>query len=209
MEMKCQQILEQVKGLFMQFGVRSLTMDDIARHLSISKKTLYQCVSDKAELVETIMIGHLQIDHDAMERIHAEADNAIDEMFQIAQHVTQNLTNMHPSILYDLEKYYPKAHKMFIDYKMKTIRGFLSRNMEDGMAQGLYRENLNADIISGLYVGRMDICFDQTLFPNGQFNPTQIYIETIRYHIRGIASEKGIEYLQEKFKTLNQQQNIF
>jgi AcrR family transcriptional regulator len=207
--MKCQQILEQVQGLFMQFGVRSLTMDDIARHLSISKKTLYQCVSDKAELVERIMLSYLDNDIAQMEKIHADADNAIDEMFLIAQHVTQNLTNMHPSVLYDLEKYYPKAHKMFIDYKMKTIRGFLSRNMNDGIAQGMYRENLNVDIISGLYVGRMDVCFDQALFPNGQFNPTQIYIETIRYHIRGIASEKGIVYLQEKFKTLNQQQTIF
>jgi AcrR family transcriptional regulator len=189
--------------------MRSLTMDDIARHLSISKKTLYQCVSDKAELVENIMESHLKADEEVMEKIHSESDNAIDEMFKIAQHVTQTLTSMHPSVLYDLEKYYPKAHRMFVDYKMKTVRGMLSRNMNDGIVQGLYRENVNVDIISGLYVGRMDVCFDQTLFPIAQFNATQIYIETIRYHIRGIASEKGILYLQDKFKALNQQNPIF
>lgn len=209
MEMKCQQILDQVKVLFMQYGMRSLTMDDIARHLSISKKTLYQCVSDKAELVENIMASHLEADMAVMEQIHSESDNAIDEMFKIAEHVTQTLTTMHPSVLYDLEKYYPKAYRMFVDYKMKTIRGFLGRNMHDGIAQGLYRDNLNVDIISGLYVGRMDVCFDQALFPIAEFNASQIYIETIRYHIRGIASEKGMVYLQDKFKALNQQNPIF
>ncbi len=81
--------------------------------------------------------------------------------------------------------------------------------MHDGIAQGLYRDNLNVDIISGLYVGRMDVCFDQALFPIAEFNASQIYIETIRYHIRGIASEKGIVYLQDKFKALNQQNPIF
>jgi len=210
MEMKCQQLLEQVTGLFMQYGVRSLTMDDIARHLGISKKTLYLCVADKAELVERTMTAYMEKDSTMMEQIHADAANAIDEMFLMAQHVSEHLTKMHPSILFDLEKYYPKAHKLFMDYKLKTIRGVLTRNMQVGIEQGLYRENLNADIISGLYVGRMDVIFDDALFPRAQFNAAQIYTETIRYHIRGIASEKGIIYLQDKFKAMSaQNQAIF
>jgi hypothetical protein len=82
--------------------------------------------------------------------------------------------------------------------------------MQVGIQQGMYRENLNADIISGLYVGRMDVIFDEALFPRAQFNAAQIYTETIRYHIRGIASEKGIIYLQDKFKAMSaQNQAIF
>lgn len=210
MEQKCQQMLEQVTMLFMQYGVRSLTMDDIARHLGISKKTLYQCFVDKAEMVEMTMAAHLDHDIQVMNRIHDEATNAIEEMFLVAQHVAQHLTQIHPSVLYDLEKYYPKAFRLFNDYKQKTIRNIIEQNMRDGMQQGLYRENLKPRIISGLYVGRIDVFFDRELFPTSETSPAEVYIETIRYHIRGIASEKGIAYLQEKMKTIdNTQMNIF
>lgn len=210
MEVKCQQMLEQVTGLFMQYGVRSLTMDDIARHLGISKKTLYQCFADKADMVEKTMAAHIDQDAEVVEQIHAEAPNAIEEMFLIVQHVSQHLTKIHPSILFDLEKYYPKAYRRFIDYKHKTIRSIIERNMRDGMAQGLYRDNLKVRIISGLYVGRIDVFFDRELFPPTETNPTEVYVETIRYHIRGIASDKGIAYLQDKLRTIdNPQLNIF
>jgi TetR/AcrR family transcriptional regulator, cholesterol catabolism regulator len=210
MDQKCEQMLKQVADLFMQFGVRSLTMDDIARHLGISKKTLYQCFADKAEMVEKTMAAHIDHDTAMVEQIHAGAANAIEEMFLIAQQVGQHLTQIHPSILFDLEKYYPNAYRRFTDYKHKTIRNVIERNMTDGMAQGLYRENLNPQIISGLYVGRIDVFFDRELFPPNETSPAQVYVETIRYHIRGIASEQGIAYLQEKFRNMdNTQLNIF
>jgi len=210
MEIKCQQMLEQVSGLFMQYGIRSLTMDDIARHLGISKKTLYQCFEDKADMVEKTMTAHIDHDTAMVEQIHGEASNAIEEMFLIVQQVGQHLTQIHPSILFDLEKYYPKAFRLFVDYKQKTIRSVIERNMRDGMAQGLYRENLKPRIISGLYVGRIDVFFDRDLFPATETNPVEVHVETMRYHIRGIASEKGIAYLQDKMRTIdNSQMNIF
>lgn len=210
MEPKCQEMLLQVTRLFMQYGIRSLTMDDIARHLGISKKTLYQCFEDKAEMVELSMISHAEREAALVERIHSEAPNAIEEMFLIVQQVGQQLQDVHPSILFDLEKYYPKADRVFKDFKQKTIRSVIERNMRDGMAQGLYRDNLNPRIISGMYVGRIDVFFDRELFPPSETNPMQVYIETMRYHIRGIASEQGIAYLQEKLRHIdNTQPNIF
>jgi TetR/AcrR family transcriptional regulator, cholesterol catabolism regulator len=210
MEPKCQEMLQQVTRLFMQYGIRSLTMDDIARHLGISKKTLYQCFEDKAEMVELSMISHAEREAALVERIHSEAPNAIEEMFLIVQQVGQQLQDVHPSILFDLEKYYPKADRVFKDFKQKTIRSVIERNMRDGMAQGLYRDNLNPRIISGMYVGRIDVFFDRELFPPNETNPMQVYIETMRYHIRGIASEQGIAYLQEKLRHIdNTQMNIF
>jgi len=210
MEQKCQEMLEQVTRLFMQYGIRSLTMDDIARHLGISKKTLYQCFEDKAEMVELSMISHAEREAALVERIHSEAPNAIEEMFLIVQQVGQQLNDVHPSILFDLAKYYPKADRIFKDFKQKTIRSVIERNMRDGMAQGLYRDNLNPRIISGMYVGRIDVFFDRELFPPSETNPMQVYIETMRYHIRGIASEQGIAYLQEKLSHIdNTQMNIF
>lgn len=184
-------------------------MDDLARHMGISKKTLYQVVSDKAELVSKGIQNYIDQDVCALEKVHDESENAIEEMFMIAQRVSEHLKQMHPSVLYDLEKYYPKAFKIFQEYKVRDIQGCVARNIEDGIKQGLYRNNINIPIITGLYVGRMDVIFDQQLFPASKYNIKDIYFEAIRYHIRGIASEKGLEYLKNKFKTLDTQNPIF
>lgn len=209
MDEKAKNIIEQVIALFMQYGVKSLTMDDIARHLGISKKTLYQVVPDKSELVAQGIQFYIDKDICELEEMHGESENAIEEMFLIAQRVSEHLQKMHPSILFDLEKYYPKAFTIYQEYKLKTIMGSLTRNMEDGIRQGLYRDNINIPIVAGLYIGRMDLIFDQKLFPASKYSLKDVYFEAIRYHIRGIASEQGIEYLKDKFKTLDTQNPIF
>lgn len=209
MEQKAEQIIKQATVLFMQYGIRSLTMDDLARHMGISKKTLYQVVEDKSELVEKALLLYQDSDCAELETLHLQSENAIDEMFLIAQRVGDNLRKMHPSILYDLEKYYPKAFRVFQDYKLKTIMGCIERNLRDGIAQGYYRDNLNIPIVAGLYIGRMDVIFDQQLFPADRYSLTDVYVEAIRYHIRGVASEKGIEYLKAKLNFVDKQNPIF
>ncbi|MBP9151095.1 MAG: TetR/AcrR family transcriptional regulator [Flavobacteriales bacterium] len=209
MEEKTQNIIDQAIVLFMQYGVKSLTMDDIARHLGISKKTLYQVVSDKSELVTRGIQCYIDRDISQLNRMHIESENAIEEMFMIAQSMSGLLKQMHPSILFDLEKYYPKAFAQFEQYKLKDMLECVSQNIEDGIAQGYYRENINIPIVARLYIGRMDDIFDQKLFPASEYNIKDVYLEAIRYHIRGIASEKGMEYLKTKFKSLDTQNPIF
>ena len=209
MDEKAQKVLDQVSQLFMQYGTKSLTMDDIARHLGISKKTLYQSFSDKADLVSKGIQSHMDKEGAALCAIQEKSENAIEEMFLISQHVSTHLQSMHPSILFDMEKYYPAAFSKFNEYKMDMIMSCIARNIEEGISQGLYRKNINIPIVAGLYVGRMDIIFDQQLFPAAQYNAKDVYFEAIRYHIRGIASEKGMEYLKDKFKTLDTQHPIF
>jgi len=209
MDAKARHILEQVTPLFMLYGIKSLTMDDIAKHLGISKKTLYQSFADKADLVLKGIQAHMHNEQTALESIHRASENAIEEMFQISQHVSLYLQRMHPSILYDLEKYYPKAFAEFNEYKLNIVMSSIARNIEDGIAQGLYRKNINIPIVAGLYVGRMDLLFDQQLFPASKYSPKEVYLEAIRYHIRGIASENGIAYLKDKFRSLDTQNPIF
>ncbi|MDC0304220.1 TetR/AcrR family transcriptional regulator [Flavobacteriales bacterium] len=209
MKEKAQIILGQVTILFMQYGIKSLTMDDIARHLGMSKKTLYQSFSDKAELVIKGIQSYMDEENKALCSIQEKSENAIEEMFLISQHVSQHLQSMHPSILFDLEKYYPAAFKKFNEYKTQIILACIARNIKEGIEQGLYRENINIPIVAGLYVGRMDIIFDQQLFPAIKYSPKDVYFEAIRYHIRGIASEKGMVYLKDKFNTLDTQHPIF
>ncbi len=184
----------------MRYGIKSVTMDDVARNLGMSKKTLYKYVTDKRDLVKKVMMMGRQEDVRVISEVMSKNLNAIDENFEISKFVVEKVKNIHPSIFYDLEKYYSDAWKVFEEHKQEFIYDCVYQNLEKGMKEGLYRNDLNASIISKLYVSKMDDIWDTQLFPPGEYRFDKVYMEMFRYHIRGIASDKGIEYLIEKVK---------
>ncbi len=184
----------------MRYGVRSVTMDDVARELKVSKKTLYKYVKDKSDLVSKIMEGQCEMEKMVIGNVTAEAENAIDELMRITEMFSQKLAQMNPSVLYDLEKYYPEAWEVFTTHKEKFVLGCVQSNLERGIHEGIYRDNLNPEIIARLYIQKVDCMFDPAIFPIGKYTFFQIHLELMRYHIRGVANEKGMEYLAEKIK---------
>ena len=110
-------ILDQVRKLFMRYGIRSVTMDDISRELKISKKTLYKFVTDKQDLVVKVMTAECKGDECLFTKITADSKNAIDELLNITVHLGQKVQEIHPSIHFDLEKYYPDAWEIFNKHK--------------------------------------------------------------------------------------------
>src|SRR5690606_16300988 len=103
---------------------------------------------------------------------------------------------------FELKKYYPKAYRLMEDYRMGFIFQTVANNMKKGIKDGLYRKDVKPDIIAKIYVARTDILFDTTIFPPKEYNWVDVYREVLIYHIRGIASEKGIDYLTENIKTI-------
>jgi hypothetical protein len=202
MDQKLVQIIENTSDIFMRYGIKSVTMDDVARELKISKKTLYKYVDDKLDLVCKVMHMQCSMDQKFMSGFTAESSNAIDESLMMTEYVGGKLKSIHPSIHYDLEKYYPEAWGMFYDHKHEYIYNSMVANLERGIAEGLYRDNLNVEIIAKLYVSKIDIIFDPSVFPVSQFNFNDVHIEMVGYHIRGIASPDGIEYLVERLKAM-------
>lgn len=199
MEAKKQAILEKVAELFMRYGIKSVTMDDVAKALKMSKKTLYQYVSDKQDLVRQVMAGHCQLERMACDLIAENNQaNAVDELLEITKFVTGQIKNVHPSIHYDLEKYYPDAMGEFESHKMDYIYNMVASNLKRGIQQGWYRSNINIPIISRLYVYKLDMFFDPEIFPPREFNFLEVYMEMMRYHIRGVATEQGLAYLTKK-----------
>jgi AcrR family transcriptional regulator len=203
MDEKFEQLLQGSLNVFMKYGIRSVTMDDLARHLAVSKKTLYKYVKDKNDLVIKGMEYHHQMEQCAMQACMDKNLNAIDEIFEVSKIIIDQLSNVHPSVMYDLEKYYPEALAKFHDYKMTIVKGWVEDNLSRGIKEGYYRKNLVIPIITSIYLARMNDFFNRELYPENQFTFKEIYIEMFRYHIRGIASSKGIEYLKEKMKELN------
>lgn len=190
--------LESIVELFKRFGVKSQTMDDIARQLGISKKTLYKYFSDKNDLVVKSMDFIIQLDCKHMDEIKRQKLNAIDENFSVSRHVLNQFKDIHPSVWYDLNRYHPKAMKIMDDFTHNVIFNWVCDNMKRGIEEGLYREDLQIPIIGGIYISRIKDFFNPLIFDNNRYSFADIYMETFRYHIRGIASEKGLEVLKEK-----------
>jgi AcrR family transcriptional regulator len=194
-----QNLIIKIAEVIMTYGVRSVNMDDIARHLSISKKTLYKHFKDKSEIINEIIALHMRMEDKMICTIINNSQNAIDEMIQISQSVNETLKKMHPSIIFDLQKYYPESYQMFEKQK-NEISSCIISNLKRGIDEGLYRSNLNSEIISTLYLEAIENIWDPEKFPPTKYSFAQIHTELIRYHIRGIASSKGIEYLQIRIK---------
>lgn len=192
-------IVDDAARVFWTNGIRSVTMDDVSRELGISKKTLYLYVKDKNDLVTKVLTHTSCRFHEHIRGIQQQGMNAIDEMYAIAQYISSEVLKLHPSLYFDLSKYHPEACRIMDQGKQVEVVGMVAANMEKGIREGLYRDNLNVALIAKLYVVR----FDQVMSVEmGRFTEkyslAEINWELFRYHIRGIASKKGIDHLEKK-----------
>jgi TetR/AcrR family transcriptional regulator, cholesterol catabolism regulator len=192
------EMLVQATMLFMKCGIKSLTMDDIARHLGISKKTLYQYVSDKKDLVNQCV--HLAISDEEciLCDVLDQKGNAIDILLDINKRVSEKVQNVQPSVMYDIERYYPDAFKIMDAHKKEFIFNMVKANMELGIKEGLYRNNLIPEVIASSYIAMTSQLFNPDPMNPPKYDFKTLHREIARYHIRGIASEKGRLYLKEK-----------
>lgn len=200
MDIKKKDILEQAEKLFMRLGIKSMTMDDVATQLRISKKTLYEYFSDKNDLVEQVVASVCKHHRTNIDAICARGMNAIDENHEITKFIASQIGGVHPSVQFDLQKYHPKAWSILDETERMDIHRCVSTNLKKGLKEGLYREGLDVEVITRLYMASMDVTWDGQVFPQDQFNISEVLWKHFEYHIRGIASRKGVEYLEKKVK---------
>ena len=196
------EILQEATGLFMRYGIKSVTMDDISRELGISKKTLYQHFENKADLIEKTLDSHIETEKKMIAQIKEESIDAVHEIVMIAQFITQMLREIPTGLTYDLQKYYRKCWDKMQDYNQTHIYKVIRDNLERGIEQGLYRSEINPDIVAKLYVGKTAVIVDEDVFPLRNYNKNELFTEYMNYHIHGIASSKGLKLLAKHTKTL-------
>ena len=184
--------------LFMRYGIRSVTMDDIANQLGISKKTIYQFIDNKKHLIKTVILNYLKSDEKAILKILSEADNAIDEMFALAKHVNTFLARMKPTLMYDLQKYYREEWSLIRKQHFAFIHSVIKKNIERGVEQKIYRGDIDPEIISRFYTQVSECCTDESLFPSSEYPKTVLFLEHLTYHMFGLANENGRKILLEK-----------
>lgn len=202
MDEKEAQLLFSTAEIFMLNGVKSMTMDDIARQLSISKKTLYKFVKDKNDLVcKAISFFISKMENDFTEICNPLA-SPIQELRNITLKASEQLKSIHPSVMYDIQKFHPDAWIIFQKHKDDFIYECVMNNLKRGQETGVYRKDINPEIISKVYVARFDILFDHKIFPPSKYTLVNIHKEMMIYHFHGILSENGVEEFN-KYELIN------
>src|SRR5210317_138115 len=150
MDDKLKNILIRVYQLYNRFGIKSVTMDDVARELGISKKTLYQWVKDKADLIDKVVSFNNDFHRENIYKIVAEKHNAIEELLEVNKYMNKMLKEQNPTFDYDLKKYYPEIHSKLLQDSRQRMYESIRRNLIKGQKEGLYRKKMDIDIISRL-----------------------------------------------------------
>jgi len=201
-------ILKGAENLFMKYGVRSISMDDIARHLSVSKKTLYQHFADKEDIVTITCQSHIEGISKEFEEIKTNSKNAIDELAKISLCLKQNSEDMNPSLLFDLQKYHPKAWSVWLNHKNKFIRESVIRNLKQGIEEGYFRSEIDMQVIATMRLELVQLVFDDQIFPPSQFKLSEVQMQIFDHFVFGLVTEKGRKLYQKYKETLVELSNL-
>lgn len=188
-----QKIIDISADLFLKYGVKSISMDDISKAVGVSKKTIYENVANKAELISAVVTDFILKEKIEIDKIVNDSKDAIDEMFKIANHVLYFLRNIKPSLTYDLQKYYRASWQIIEQIHFGFIRSVIKTNIQRGIKEKVYRDSLNDEIISRLYLSSAKMMTQEDFFPLKEFNKAELYAEFISYHMFGILNEKGLK----------------
>lgn len=199
-----ERILDTAFGLFRQYGTRSITMDDIATRMGISKKTLYAHFVDKDDMVVHAISRFLDIIQEEENGIKARAANAIEELFGVMQMMDERLRNMNPVIMLDLQKFHSKAFLVFQEYRNNYLRNTIRENLERGIREGLYRKDLEVNILTQFRIASAMLCFQPEAFPVAGFEMVKVQRVLLEHFLYGVASAEGLKLIEE----YKQQQTI-
>ncbi|GHB82893.1 TetR/AcrR family transcriptional regulator [Persicitalea jodogahamensis] len=188
-----ERILKAAVDLFWRYGVKSVTMDDIAKELGISKKTIYQQFNDKDAIVKEVVERELDCEQTDIDRLEAEASDPIEEVMRTSDYIRASFATVSPVLLNDLKKYHPKAWALFQKHKHEHIIQGISGNLRRGMEAGLYRSDINVDVLARMRVEQIEMAFDPAIFPPQKFAIIEVHVQLIHHFLRGILTDQGFE----------------
>jgi len=198
--MKCP-ILTKATEMFLSLGFKSVTMDDIASEMGISKKTIYQRFSTKPELVKQATLELFESISCEIDSIRALKKDPIEELFEIKKIISNHLKNESASSIYQLQKYYPKIHATLKKKQFEKMDDCLIKNLNEGIKLELYRNEINVEAIGRFYFAGLTSLKDVDLFPTNTFDSKDLQNQYLEYHLRGICTSKGILKLEQLLKT--------
>lgn len=193
-----QLILKEALDLFLSLGFKSVTMDEIARKMGVSKKTLYTHYQNKNELVAAASLHMCNFLCDGVDQIALDQlRNPIEEMYEVKSYVMKELKGDNSSPIYQLQKYYPEVYQLINKRMYEHMNECIYRNVERGIELGLYRDNVDKTFVARIYFIGIQGIKDISIFPKNQFPVNELHDQYLEYHLRGIVTPKGRKILNE------------
>jgi AcrR family transcriptional regulator len=196
-----ERILHGGEELFLKAGIKSVTMDDIAKHLGMSKKTIYQFFKDKNELVTALVKKKLKEDEEEMVEYISRSANVIEEMIAMTKCSEEMFSRINPIVIHDMQKYHPEAWAEFQRFKSEVLISTLEELLTKGIKQGYIRSEIDVRIVARMRVNTVELGFNTTIFPVAEFNTWKVQVQFLDHFNYGICTLKG-------YKLLNQYKNI-
>lgn len=190
--------LKRTAELFLRYGIKSITMDDVARELGISKKTLYQFVENKNDLVQKVMDLHIQEERAECLLLSEQSENAVEEILRVMESNNQQMQQMKSNIIYDLQKYHREAWEKIQEFIQGFLYGIVRQNIERGVREGLYRSDFDVDLLARMHISFSLLLFDETFFPQQSYPKQPLFREFMLHYLYGIVSDKGLQLLKAK-----------
>jgi len=194
-------IIAGAEDLFLRAGIRSVTMDDIARHLGMSKKTVYQFFKDKNELVLGLVKKKLKDDEDQMCGIMGQSGNVIEQMIAMMKCSEEIFSRINPIVIHDMQKYHPEAWKQFQNFKSGFLVQTLENLLTEGIKEGYIRPELDVKILARMRMAQVEMGFNSSIYPVSEFSPWKVQYQFLEHFNYGVCTLKG-------YKLLNQYKNI-
>lgn len=192
-------ILTEAELLFMRYGFKSITMDDVARELGVSKKTLYQFFSDKNDLVSQCVDHYLEtMNTMCCSVVENKELDAISVMLQISEQMNAMIRQVNPSSMFDLKKYFKGAWDKLESDRKSFIKQIIQDNILFGIKKGLYRKDLDAETTSKIYIYLTGYLTNPDNYDQEGMDIKEMHLEIVKYHLRSICTQKGHELLDEK-----------
>ncbi|GAB3689816.1 TetR/AcrR family transcriptional regulator [Spirosoma flavus] len=182
-------------------------MEDIAKQLGISKKTIYQHFNDKEEILYQVIQDKTVRNQSEMDCMVIEGLNPVEEMLWVLNMMQKHADQVSPNLLVDVKRYYPQAFALFRQYKENQIMRSILENIQKGIEQGLYRPDINPTILARLRVEQIELAFNTELFSTDQFTMQQIQYELIHHFVRGMLTEKGFTIYNQYVNQYNHEVN--
>ncbi|SFB54108.1 TetR/AcrR family transcriptional regulator [Algoriphagus aquimarinus] len=194
-----EKILGIASDQFSQYGVRAITMEDIARLAGISKKTIYQEFIDKKQLVKEAFSMALKEDQDTLDKILEGEDGVIEHLVHTSKMVRERLSTLNPMVLLEIQKYFPEVWEMFNQFKEEIIVTDIVNVLEKGKTLGYFRPEINAKILANMRIDQISAAMNPSNYDRRDFSLLTLHMEMLDHFLHGIFTEKGRQaYLQKR-----------
>jgi AcrR family transcriptional regulator len=192
-----ERIIEGGEELFLKAGIKSVTMDDIARHLGISKKTIYHFFKDKNDLVIALVKKKLKEDEDQMAEIISKSGNVIEEMINMMNCSEEIVSRINPIVIHDMQKYHPEAWREFQNFKAEVLVHTMEELLTKGIKQGYIRPDIDVKVISLMRVHQLELGFNTSVFPIAEFNTWNVQQQFQEHFNYGVCTLEGYKLLDQ------------